>query len=74
MTEPPAPSGNGKPPEPTPIINQVIEFKDGSRIKVIVEALAAALSKIPAIEASTTSPEQPPTRRWWEFGNNNIHI
>ena len=39
MTERPAPSGNGKPPEPTPIINQVIEFKDGSRIRVIVEAL-----------------------------------
>ena len=33
------PSGNGKPPGPTPIINQVLQFKDGSRIKVIVEAL-----------------------------------
>jgi hypothetical protein len=34
-----ASSGNGKPPEPTTIINQVIEFADGSRIRVIVEAL-----------------------------------
>ena len=32
-------SDNGKPPEPYPIIDQVIQFKDGSRIRVIVEAL-----------------------------------
>ena len=31
-------AGNGKPPEPRPIITQVIEFVDGSRIRVIVEA------------------------------------
>jgi hypothetical protein len=37
MTDRPAPSGNGKPPELLTIITHPLQFKDGSRIRVIAE-------------------------------------
>jgi hypothetical protein len=39
MTDRPAPSGNGKPTELLTIITHPLQFKDGSRIRIVVEAL-----------------------------------
>jgi hypothetical protein len=39
MNERPTPSGNGKPPELHTIIKHPVQFKDGSRIRIVVEAL-----------------------------------
>jgi hypothetical protein len=33
------PSGNGKPPELLTIITHPLQFEDGSRIRIVVEAL-----------------------------------
>jgi hypothetical protein len=47
-------AGNGKPPEPRPIITQVIEFVDGSRIRVIVEAWTGDDDALAKKRATTT--------------------